>query len=62
MKTIEKIKNDTKKIIIVITHDFSIMPIFDSIVLMDKGKLVFQSNHDFLFENNSWYTKGFKKS
>ena len=62
IKNLKKIKADTRKIIVVITHDFSIMPIFDSIVLMNDGELVSQSNHNYLLGNNSWYRDGFKNS
>jgi ABC-type multidrug transport system fused ATPase/permease subunit len=62
IKNLKKIKADTRKIIVVITHDFSIMPIFDSIVLMTDGELVSQSNHNYLLGNNSWYRDGFKNS
>jgi ATP-binding cassette, subfamily B, bacterial MsbA len=59
---LKTIKADTRKIILVITHDFSIMPIFDSIVLMNDGELASQSNHNDLLENNEWYRDGFQNS
>ena len=59
---LKTIKADTRKIILVITHDFSIMPIFDSIVLMNDGGLASQSNHNDLLENNEWYRDGFQNS
>ncbi len=58
VNTIKKIKNETGKIIIVITHDFSITPIFDSIVLLEDGLMVSQSTHDDLINISSWYSSG----
>jgi ABC-type bacteriocin/lantibiotic exporter with double-glycine peptidase domain len=62
IKTLKKIKKETSKIIIVITHDFSIMPVFDSIVLLKDGKVVAQSTHIELKDNNSWYGNGVKNN
>jgi ATP-binding cassette, subfamily B, bacterial MsbA len=59
---LKTIKRETGKIILVITHDFSIMPIFDSIVLMNDGELASQSNHNHLSESSEWYRDGFKNS
>lgn len=59
LKILKNIKKDTKKIVIVITHDFSILPIFDNILIMKNGKLVSQSSHDDLVENDAWYKNGF---
>jgi ABC-type multidrug transport system fused ATPase/permease subunit len=62
IKSLKKIKADTSKIILVITHDFSIMPIFDSIVFMNDGEVSSHSNHNDLLENSEWYRAGFKNS
>ena len=62
IKSLKKIKAATRKIILVITHDFSIMPIFDSIVFMNDGEVASHSNHNELLENNKWYRDGFKNS
>ena len=60
INTINKIKADTHKIVIVITHDFSIMHIFDSIVMMKQGKVFSQSTHEELLGLSSWYKNGIK--
>jgi ABC-type bacteriocin/lantibiotic exporter with double-glycine peptidase domain len=58
--TFKKIKKETSKIIIVITHDFSIMPVFDSIVLLEDGKITAQSAPTKLKSTSSWYANGVK--
>ena len=58
--TLNQIRKKTNKIIIVITHDFSIMSIFDSIVLLDKGEMMAQLNHSELVAKNAWYREGTK--
>jgi ABC-type multidrug transport system fused ATPase/permease subunit len=58
--TLKEIKKETHKIIIVITHDFSIMPVFDSIVLLEGGKMIAQSTHTKLINASSWYADGVK--
>ena len=62
INTLKKIISETDKTIIVITHDFSIMPVFDSIVLLEGGKLITQSTHIDLINNNSWYAEGVRDS
>jgi ABC-type bacteriocin/lantibiotic exporter with double-glycine peptidase domain len=56
--TLKKIKKETSKIIIVITHDFSIMPVFDSVVLLEDGKITAQSAPTKLKSISSWYANG----
>lgn len=56
--TLNKIKADTQKIVIVITHDFSITRIFDSIVMLEGGKVFLQSNHEDLLNKSEWYRNG----
>ncbi len=58
--TLKKIKKETSKIIIVITHDFSIMSVFDSIVLLEDGKITTQSAPTKLKSTSSWYANGVK--
>jgi ABC-type bacteriocin/lantibiotic exporter with double-glycine peptidase domain len=58
VNTLQNIKKETDKIIIVITHDFSIMSIFDSIVLLKDGAMVTQSTHTKLINISSWYSNG----
>jgi ATP-binding cassette, subfamily B, bacterial MsbA len=58
--TLNQIRNETNKIIIVITHDFSIMSIFDSIVLLEKGEMIAQSSHTELVIKSRWYREGTK--
>jgi len=60
IKTLKKIRNETEKIIIVITHDFSIMSVFDSILLLENGKIAAQSTHIKLIDISPWYAKGVK--
>ena len=60
IKTLKKIRNETEKIIIVITHDFSIMSVFDSVLLLEDGKIVAQSTHIKLIDISPWYAKGVK--
>ena len=60
IKTLKKIRNETEKIIIVITHDFSIMSVFDSILLLENGKIAAQSTHNKLIDISPWYAKGVK--
>jgi ABC-type bacteriocin/lantibiotic exporter with double-glycine peptidase domain len=60
IQTLKEIKKETDKIIIVITHDFSIMPVFDSIVLLEDGKMTAQSTHVELINISSWYANGIK--
>ena len=60
IKTLKKIRNETEKIIIVITHDFSIMSVFDSILLLENGKIAAQSTHMKLIDISPWYAKGVK--
>lgn len=60
LSTLNQIRKETKKIIIVITHDFSIMSIFDSIVLLDKGEMISQSGHSELLGKSLWYKEGTK--
>jgi len=62
LSTLNQIRKETKKIIIVITHDFSIMSIFDSIVLLDKGEMISQSGHSELLGKSSWYKEGTKNN
>ena len=62
IKALKKIKKQTDKIIIVITHDFFILPIFDSVVLMENGKMIKQSTHDKLININAWYAEGYSTS
>ena len=62
IKTLEEIKKQTDKIIIVITHDFFIMPIFDSIVLIEDGKIVGQEVHNKLINISTWYAEGVKNN
>ena len=58
--TLNQIRKKTNKIIIVITHDFSIMSIFDSIVLLEEGEMIAQSNHSELVVKSPWYREGTK--
>lgn len=60
VETLKKIKKETDKIVIVITHNFSIMPVFDSIVLLEDGKMTAQSTHVELINISSWYANGIK--
>jgi len=58
INTLFRIKKDTHKIIIVITHDFSIMHAFDSIVLLQNGEIYAQSTHEELLNLSDWYANG----
>ncbi len=62
IKTLKRIQKETNKIIIVITHDFSIMQVFDSIVLLESGKKVAQLTHTELKKVSPWYAKGIKSN
>lgn len=56
--TLNKIKKETQKIVIVITHDFSITSYFDSIVMLEEGRVYLQSDHDDLLSKSEWYQNG----
>ena len=58
IKSIKKIKNDTNKIIIIITHDLSIYPLFDAILVIENGVVSTDKIHKDLVKNNTWYCNG----
>jgi len=57
---LNEIKETAQKLIIVITHDFTILPLFEKILLLNQGKLVSCSSHTELLKTNQWYADGVK--
>ncbi len=58
--SLEEIKNSTMKILIVITHDFSILPMFDNIIVMNEGAVIANGSHDDVLQTSEWYEEGVK--
>ena len=58
IKSIKKIRKDMNKIIIIITHDLSIYPLFDAIVVIEDGVVCPAKTHQELIKSNSWYFNG----
>jgi ATP-binding cassette subfamily B protein len=59
IKSINKIKKETSKIIIIITHDLSFYELFDKIIVIENGVIDTHTTHKELIESNKWYRNGF---
>jgi len=62
IETVMEIKNKTQKFIVVITHDFSVLPFFEKIVVLSNGTIGSYDSHENLVRSNEWYANGISLS
>ena len=61
METIERIKKIVPVIIIIITHDLSLLKSVNQIIVFEDGKITGKGSHEKLKRSNKWYLGAIKK-
>ena len=56
METINNIRNETDKIIIIIAHRLNTVIDADQIIVLENGKVTGVGRHSDLLSNNEWYS------